>query len=165
MKPPPRLTCGVLTCSDRCAQGAEDLSGPALAVRAAALGFEVSEQAILPDDKLKIVKLLVHWCDERSLSLVLTTGGTGATARDVTPEATRMVIERPFPGLAEAMRAESLRHTPAGLLSRGEAGSRGQTLLLNFPGSPKAVEELWPVVSGALVHACRLLAGEHDPHP
>jgi molybdenum cofactor synthesis domain-containing protein len=162
---PINLTSAVLTCSDRCSQGAPDLSGPRLSGHVKALGFTVIEQAILPDDLLSITRKLLHWSDDLGVSLVVTTGGTGASPRDVTPEATRMVLERPFPGIGEALRAESLRHTPTGMLSRGEAGSRGRTLFVNFPGSPEAVDELWPVIAGVVVHACRLLSGEADSHP
>ncbi len=159
------LTVAVLTASDRCSQGAPDLSGPLLARFANDLGFRVVEQAVLPDDKLAIAKKLLHWSDELGVSLIVTTGGTGAAPRDVTPEATRMVLERPFPGISEALRTESLKHTPAGMIGRGEAGSRGSTLIVNFPGQPKAIEQLWPVVSSVVVHACRLLLGEQHPHP
>jgi molybdopterin adenylyltransferase len=158
------LQAAVLTASDRCSRGATDLSGPLLVRNATELGFHVAEHAVVPDDKLTIVKKLVHWSDELKVNLIVTTGGTGASPRDVTPEATRMAIERPFPGLGEAMRAESAKYTPWGMLSRGEAGSRGCTLILNFPGNPKAIEELWPVIAPVLVHACRLLAGHDDPH-
>jgi len=98
------------------------------------------------------------------VELVLTTGGTGAGPRDVTPEATSMVIERSFPGIAEALRAESARHTPYAILSRGVAGSRGGTLIVNLPGSPRAVSQLWPVLKPVVDHACRLLKGENDSH-
>ena len=159
------LTAAVLTASDRCSQGAPDLSGPLLAKYAAELGFRVVEQVVLPDEKLQIVKKLLYWSDELGVSLIVTTGGTGPAPRDVTPEATRMVLERPFPGICEAMRAESLQYTPAGVLSRGEAGSRGHTLIVNFPGQPKAVEQLWPLLGRVVVHACQLLSGDPHPHP
>lgn len=158
------LRAAVLTASDRCSQGAPDLSGALLARHVTELGFRLCDQIVLPDLKLALVKKLVHWSDEMKVNLIVTTGGTGASPRDVTPEATRMVIERPFPGLAEAMRAESARHTPHGMLSRGEAGSRGTTLIVNFPGNPKSIDQLWPVLSPVLTHACRLLAGVDDPH-
>ena len=158
------LQAAVLTASDRCSRGAPDLSGALLVRQLSELGFQLAEHAVVPDDKLAIVKKLVHWSDDLNVNLIVTTGGTGASPRDVTPEATRMAIDRPFPGLCEAMRAESTKHTPFGLLSRSEAGSRGRTLILNFPGNPKAIEELWPVVAPVLVHACRLLAGQDDPH-
>ena len=162
---PRELTAAVLTASDRCAQGAaQDLSGPQLARHAESVGFRVVEQLVVPDDLLGITKQLLHWADDLNVSLILTTGGTGASPRDVTPEATRMVIERPFPGIREAMLAESLMHTPMGMLSRSEAGSRGRTLIINCPGSPKAVDQLWPVISRVVSHACKLLAGEIDPH-
>ena len=160
----PELRAAVLTASDRCSQGATDLSGPLLAKHVRALGIEVAEVAVVPDDQLAIVKKLVYWSDELKLNLIVTTGGTGVSPRDVTPEATRMVLERPLPGIGESMRAESAKHTPQGMLSRCVAGSRGATLIVNFPGNPRAVEELWPVLAPVVVHACRLLAGKDDPH-
>jgi molybdenum cofactor synthesis domain-containing protein len=127
-------------------------------------GWDVDALSVVPDERLEILRKLIELADEAAVHLVLTTGGTGAGPRDVTPEATRMVIERPFPGIAEALRAESARHTRYGLLSRGAAGSRGRTLIVNLPGHPKAVDQLWPVLEPVLEHACRLLAGDDDPH-
>src|SRR5690606_28894367 len=112
-----------------------------LARRAEEAGADVDAMEVVPDDFALIEDRLHHFVDER-FAIVLTTGGTGLTPDDVTPEATRMVIEREIPGLAEAMRAESLRHTPMGALSRGLAGIAGETLIVNFPGSPKAIDEV-----------------------
>jgi molybdenum cofactor synthesis domain-containing protein len=155
----------ILTISDRCHEGTrEDESGPCLVAHVQRAGWDVVETAVLPDDQLAIVKKLLALTEESDVNLILTTGGTGAGPRDVTPEATRMVIERPFPGIAEALRSESMKHAKFAMLSRGEAGSRGRALIVNLPGSPKAVDQLWPVLEPVVGHACRLLAGVDDPH-
>ena len=150
---------GVLTVSDRASRGeAEDVSGPALArLVEDVLGWEVVCTAVVPDDRDRIAETLRRWADEEGLALILTTGGTGFAPRDVTPEATRDVIEREAPGLAEAMRAASLEVTPHAMLSRAIAGIRGQCLIVNMPGSPKAVREQFSVIAPALPHGLRLL--------
>lgn len=150
---------GILTVSDRASRGeAEDVSGPELArlVREA-LGWEVARTAIVPDEREAIADILRTWADTDDLALILTTGGTGFAPRDVTPEATRDVIERETPGLVEAMRASSLQVTPHAMLSRAVAGIRGRTLIVNMPGSPKAVREQFAVIAPALPHGVRLL--------
>ena len=138
---------------------AEDVSGPALAARAEAAGCEVAAMEVIPDDFALIEDRLHHYADA-GVDVILTTGGTGFTPDDVTPEATRAAIEREAPGIAEAMRAVSLAHTPMAVLSRAVAGIRGRTLIVNFPGSPKAIEETFGVLEPVLGHAVRTLQGE-----
>lgn len=157
----PRI--GILTVSDRSYRGErEDLSGPA--IREALLeqleGAQVELEAVVPDEFDVIRGTLLVWADEVGLDLILTTGGTGFAPRDVTPEATRAVIRREASGLAEAMRAASLRATPHAMLSRAVAGIRGRTLIINLPGSPKAVRQNLAVILPALPHALALLRGE-----
>jgi molybdenum cofactor synthesis domain-containing protein len=127
----------------------------------------VEVEAIVPDERPVIAETLLAWADEIGLDLVLTTGGTGFGPRDVTPEATHDIIERETPGLAEAMRAASLKITPHAMLSRAVAGIRGRTLIINLPGSPKAVLENLEVILPALPHAIELLQGQKGPdrHP
>jgi molybdopterin adenylyltransferase len=165
------LRVGILTVSDRGYRGDyEDQSGPLIRqIAVGQLGATVELEAIVPDSLPIIQGTLVVWCDEVGLDLILTTGGTGFAPRDVTPEATRAVIQRETPGLAEAMRAASLKVTPHAMLSRAVAGIRGRTLIVNLPGSPKAVRENLEVILPALPHGIRLLQeaeGEsqrHDP--
>jgi len=153
---------GVLTLSDRSSRGERpDASGPALAELIRAQGWSVAEQAILADDESAISAMLATWADSGRFDVILTTGGTGFALRDVTPEATRAVIEREAPGLAEAMRLESLRKTPHAMLSRGMAGIRGRTLIINLPGSPKGAVENLQTVFPVLPHAVQLL--QDDP--
>jgi len=154
---------GILTVSDRSYRGErEDLSGPAIRelVLERLEGAEVELEAVVPDEINIIRGTLLVWTDEVGLDLILTTGGTGFAPRDVTPEATRTVIQREAPGLVEAMRAASLRVTPHAMLSRAVAGIRGRTLIINLPGSPKAVRENLQVILPALPHALALLRGE-----
>jgi molybdenum cofactor synthesis domain-containing protein len=151
---------GILTLSDKGAAGARvDESGPVLREMAAELGA-VACYEILPDDQEQIAHLLASWADSRKLDLILTTGGTGMSPRDVTPEATRAIIEREVPGIAEAMRLESLKKTPHAMLSRGIAGIRGETLIINLPGSPRAARENFAVTIPALKHGLAKLAGD-----
>jgi molybdopterin adenylyltransferase len=137
----------------------EDRSGPLLAALAERAGCELLGMEVVPDDLALIEDRLREYVD-RGCDLVLTTGGTGLTPDDVTPEATRAVIEREAPGFAEAMRAESLRITPHGMLQRGVSGICRGTLIVNFPGSPKAVEELFGVIAPTLPHAVATLRGD-----
>lgn len=153
------ITIGVLTISDGAAQGTrQDTSGETIRTLAAQLPDAViSAGAIVPDERERIEAILCEWSDEKALNLILTTGGTGLAPRDVTPEATKAVIDREAPGIAEAMRAVSLQHTPFGMLSRGVAGTRGRTLIINLPGSPKAVKECLEYILPVLQHAVNLL--------
>ena len=156
------LRVGILTVSDRSFRGArEDTSGPALARLVQAEGWSVTKKALLPDEESTIRDLLISWVDSAELDLILTTGGTGFAPRDVTPEATRAVIEREAPGLAEAMRAASLKVTPHAMLSRIITGIRKRTLIINLPGSQKGAVENLQVVIPVLPHAIQLLS--EDP--
>jgi len=153
---------GILTLSDRSARGERpDASGPALANLIQAEGWSVVKQSLLPDEESAIAAILISWSDSGELDVILTTGGTGFSPRDVTPEATRAVIEREAPGLAEAMRAASLKITPHAMLSRIVTGIRRQTLIINLPGSPKGAVENLQVVLPVLAHAVQLL--REDP--
>ncbi|RJR50643.1 MAG: MogA/MoaB family molybdenum cofactor biosynthesis protein [Desulfobacteraceae bacterium] len=152
---------GVLTISDKGSQGKrEDLSGDA-AVRMLELeGYNVVGRKIVPDDRSRIAEAIVEWVDRDCLSLIVTTGGTGLSPSDVTPQAMEEVIEFQVPGMAEAMRAASLRKTPHAMISRAMAGVRGRCLIINLPGSPTGVKENLAVVLPALEHALRKLGGD-----
>lgn len=153
---------GILTVSDRSARGErEDASGPVLARLVEEYAWTVSRRSVLPDNESAIRELLIAWAGGGELDVVLTTGGTGFSPRDVTPEATRVVIEREAPGLAEAMRAASLRLTPHAMLSRVVAGIRKKTIIINLPGSPKGAAENLLVLIPVLPHAVQLL--REDP--
>ena len=154
-----KYTAAVITVSDKGYRGERvDTSGPAICAIARENGFDVVHTAIVPDEKDMIQAELIRCADELHISLVLTTGGTGFSPRDITPEATLAVIERETRGIPEAMRAESLRITPRGCLSRSAAGIRGRTLIVNLPGSEKAAKENLLGVIGALDHGLDMLA-------
>lgn len=157
------LSVGILTVSDRSARGQRpDASGPALKEKIISLGWLVSEMGLVPDDLAAIQAVLAKWADGFALDVILTTGGTGFAPRDITPEATQAVIERPAPGLVEAMRAASLQITPHAMLSRGAAGIRGRTLIVNLPGSPRAALENLDVILPVLPHAIQLLREDEN---
>ena len=158
----PAPTAGVLTLSDQGAAGLrQDTSGPAIRERLAELGLNVTEHAIQSDDPDAIVQRLREWVAQ-GLALIVTTGGTGFGPRDHTPEATRRVIERDAPGLAELMRAEGLRQTPMAALSRGVCGIAGNTLIVNLPGSERAVRENLDALAPVLPHALQLISGDTE---
>ncbi len=157
------LRFGILTSSDRSSRGERpDLSGPALAELVTAQGWKVVCTAIVPDVLDVLRETLSTWTDGGELDIILTTGGTGFSARDVTPEATSLVIDRQAPGLAEAMRQESRKSTPHAMLSRATAGMRGRVLIINLPGSPKAAVENFQVVLPVLAHAVELMKADPD---
>lgn len=159
------MRAAVVTISSSKARGdGIDESGPALVEFAHSLGAEVEGTDIVPDDRDQIASRLRHWSDERDCNLVLTSGGTGFAPSDVTPEATREVLDREAPGIAEAMRAASREHTPHWMLSRAVAGVRGRTLIVNFPGSPKSIRETADALAPALPHALALLAEKETSH-
>ncbi len=159
------MKTAIITVSTSVASGrAEDRSGAELADLASAAGASVAAREVVSDDRAAIEEMLRRFISD-GVSLIFTTGGTGLTPDDVTPEATRAVIERDAPGFAEAMRAESLRHTPLGILTRGVSGIAGQTLIVNFPGNPKAVRELFPVIAPTLEHVVTTLHHEGGPTP
>ena len=157
---PGKFRAGILTVSDKGHAGERhDASGPEVAALLNPAAYEVVHLAIVPDDWEPIVATLVEWSDQEKLDLILTTGGTGMTPRDITPEATLAVLERLAPGLPEAMRAASLAKTPHAMLSRAVAGIRGGTLIINLPGSPKGARENLEAILAALPHALEKLAG------
>jgi molybdenum cofactor synthesis domain-containing protein len=150
----------VLVASDSRSDGRrQDLTGPAAREALAAIGIDVVEVAVVADERDAIATKLCEWCDRDDVLLILTAGGTGLGPRDVTPEATRAVIERDAPGLAELIRLRSLEVTPHASLSRGIAGVRGKTLIVNLPGSPKAVREAIGFLAAALPHALETVSG------
>jgi molybdopterin adenylyltransferase len=154
------LRTAVLTVSTSVSRReAEDQSGPALAALAEDAGCDVVSMEVVPDDFALIEDRLNHYVDE-GCDLIFTTGGTGLTPDDVTPEATRAVLTREAPGFAEALRAEAVRIKPHGMLSRGVSGIAGSALIINFPGSPRAVLELFGVIAPTLPHAVRTLRGD-----
>lgn len=155
------LTAGIITVSDRGARGErEDLSGAEIALLLLELPIRIEARGIVPDEKEQIKALLREYADQRHLDLIVTTGGTGLSPRDVTPEATREVIEREIPGLAETMRHEGAKKTPFAALSRALAGTRGNSLIINLPGSPIAVRENLGVLMPLLVHALEKIKGD-----
>jgi len=155
------IRAAVITASDACSRGERtDDSGAALAELLEGLGAEVVETRILSDDLGPLVQTLETFARRDDINLILTTGGTGLGPRDNTPEATLQVIEREVPGIAEAIRAESLKVTPMAMISRGVAGVASGTLIINLPGSPKAVRESFAVIKPVLAHAVDLLAGK-----
>ncbi|MFQ5860755.1 MAG: molybdenum cofactor biosynthesis protein B [Dehalococcoidia bacterium] len=160
------FTLGVLTISDGAYQGLrEDTSGQAIQELLASPQYRVRRYEVVPDEMDTIRQRLTQWADQDALDLVMTTGGTGLGSRDVTPEATLAVLQREVPGIAEAVRFETYKKTPMAMLSRGVAGLRGRTLIINLPGSPRAVRECLEVLLPVLPHALETLRGEAEGHP
>ena len=162
-------TLGILTSSDMGAEGRrEDTSGQAIREMLLGMGFSLARYEIVPDYRPTIAERLSEWADSGEVDLVVTTGGTGLGPRDVTPEATLSVIDRQVPGISEAMRQAGLRHTPMAMLSRGVSGLRGSCLIINLPGSPRAVRECLEAVADVLPHALETLTSArveaHPPH-
>lgn len=157
------ITVGILTISDKGSRGErEDLSGKEIENMIKSLPADVSVYEIVPDEADIIKAALVRFADEKRLDVILTTGGTGVSPRDVTPEATKAVIEKELPGMAEAMRLESLKKTPNAMISRAVCGIRKQSLIINLPGSPKAVRENLSVVLPAICHAVEKIKGSQE---
>lgn len=160
-----RINAVAITVSDGCARGLrEDLSGAALVELLEEMGANIVGREVMPDDLEPLSEKLREYAERGDVNLIVTTGGTGFAPRDNTPEATRRVIEREAPGLSEAMRTETRAHTPMAMISRGVSGIRSNTLIINLPGSPKAVRENFAVIKPVLPHVMALLEGrtEHD---
>lgn len=153
------MTFGVVCVSDRCSKDiCEDKSGPLISEMLSALG-KTEKYVLVPDEKEEIEKVLINLCDEKRINVVFTTGGTGFSPRDITPEATKAVLEKDVPGIAEAIRQKSLEITEKAMLSRAVSGIRKNSLIINLPGSPKAVKEALEVVIPVLPHAVEVLSG------
>ncbi len=151
------MRAAVVTISTSIARGeGDDVSGRRLVELCRAAGLDVSHETV-SDDRESIASVLKRLADQEDVRFVFTTGGTGLTIDDVTPEATRDVIDREAPGYAETIRADARGHTPLGILTRGVSGVRGRTLIVNFPGNPKAIEQSWPILEPTLEHAAKLL--------
>ena len=159
------LNVGILTISDKGAQGQrQDESGKVIRDKLSLLESQVIKYEIVPDEMDVICHKLVGWVDKGEVDVIITTGGTGLSQRDVTPEATLSIVDKVVPGFTEAMRAESLNKTPMAMLSRATAGVRGKCLIINLPGSPKAVRECLEVVLPAIPHAVEIIKGEVTEH-
>jgi len=155
-----KIKVAVLTISDSCVEGnREDVSGKTIINMLPEENFEVCEKKIVADDHVKIVNVLKNFSDEQGVDVVLTTGGTGLGPRDVTPEATASVCERMAPGFSEIIRVEGFKKTPKAILSRGVTGVRKKTLIVNLPGSPKAVRECLEIILGLIPHAVKMMRG------
>ena len=159
------LRVAVLTISDKGSRGErEDVSGRVIREAIGSIGAQVVAYRIVPDEREAIAQAITGWADAEAVDIILTTGGTGLGPRDVTPDATRPILDRELPGVAEAMRAESLKKTPRAMLSRAVAGTRRRAVIVNLPGSPSAVRECLDVVLTALPHAVEILQGRPTDH-
>ena len=155
------FAAGIITISDKGSQGKrEDLSGPAIAEMLAGAAIDIKHTLIIPDEKDQIQEAIINFADVEKLDLILTTGGTGISPRDLTPDATLDVIEKEIPGMAEAMRHQSMLITPHAMISRAVAGIRGRSLIINLPGSPKGAKENLAVILPALKHAIEKIKGD-----
>jgi molybdopterin adenylyltransferase len=155
------IQTGILTVSDKGFQGLRiDEGGPRILSLLSPDLFKIQLTSVVPDEIPSIIEVLVYWSDKIKLDLIITTGGTGLSPRDITPEATGRVLEKEIPGMAEAMRLEGLKYTPLSQLSRGKAGIRGKTLIINLPGGLKAIEQMLPVLLPALPHALEKIQGD-----
>jgi len=159
------MRIAILTVSDAGARGERiDTSGDAIVAWATARGAEVVERTLVPDESARIVPVLLAWCDQDLADLVLTTGGTGLSPRDITPEATRVVIEREAPGIAERLRVTSMERFPRAALSRGLAGVRNRSLVVNLPGSPGGVRDALTALDPIVDHAIQIVRGAPTDH-
>lgn len=159
------MRVAVLTISDACSRGErQDASGDAVVAWVAARSATLAARALVADETVEIVRALTTWCDGDQCDIVITTGGTGLSPRDVTPEATRVVLEREAPGIAEELRRHGMASTKYSMISRGVAGVRSKTLIVNLPGSPKGVEDGLKVLDGIVEHAVKLIRGEQTSH-
>ncbi len=155
------FSAGIITVSDKGSQGKrQDLSGPAIAEMLAEAGIEIKQTLIIPDEVEQIQKTIIQFADVEKLDVILTTGGTGVSPRDLTPDATLKVIDKEVPGMAEAMRLASMKITPHAMISRAVAGIRGRCLIINLPGSPKGARENLTAVLPALQHAIEKIKGD-----
>lgn len=163
-RPAGEIRVGILTVSDGVSAGREDGSGDLIESSVRAAGWKVTVRDVVPDDQVRIVATLCSWCDEDRCDVLLTTGGTGLTGRDVTPEATLAVIERAVPGLTEALRGAGREQTPYSVLSRGVAGTRGRSLIVNLPGSPSGAADGVDLLLDIAGHAVELMRGTDTRH-
>jgi len=156
------FNAGIITVSDKGSQGKrQDLSGPAIAEMLAGAGIQIKKTLIIPDEVEQISEAIIQFADVEKLDLILTTGGTGVSPRDLTPDATLKVIDKEVPGMAEAMRLASMKITPHAMISRAIAGIRGRCLIVNLPGSPKGAKENLAAVLPALQHAIEKIKGDN----